>query len=103
MSSYNLYRYRKFCGIYVVTNTVTGQQYVGQSKNIGIRWLQHLANSLNSKKLEKLYEAIREYGITCFSFQILEECKKEDLREREKFWIAELDTYNTGYNSTLGG
>lgn len=100
---YNLYRYKKFCGIYVVTNTITGEQYVGQSRNIAVRWLQHMANSLNSKKTQKLYEAIRKYGITNFSFQILEECNKEELSEREKYWIAELDTYNTGYNRTLGG
>ena len=103
MAGYNLYRYGKFCGIYLVTNMITGEQYIGQSRNIGVRWLQHLGNSLKSSKTERLYEAVRRYGITNFSFQILEECDKKDLNEREKYWICELDTYNTGYNRTLGG
>ena len=45
-----------------------------------------------------------KYGVDAFSFQILEECKREELNEKEIYWIAELGTLSPGgYNLTSGG
>lgn len=46
---------------------------------------------------------MRKYGLENFSFSILEECEESQLKEREIYWIATLDTYYHGYNATLGG
>lgn len=46
---------------------------------------------------------MRKYGRENFTFSILEECQEEDLKKREIYWIAKLDSYHTGYNETYGG
>lgn len=49
---------------------------------------------------------MRKYGIENFDFTIVEECKDEEMSEREIFWIKALDTYisnGKGYNMTHGG
>ena len=38
-----------------------------------------------------------------FDFEILEECSKELLNEREKYWIEYYDSYHHGYNASPGG
>ena len=71
------------------------------SKNIPIRWNHHINESKNtkSKEYEKtLYRAFRKYGIENFSFEILEYCKEEELKEKEIYWINKLNAIELGYN-----
>lgn len=59
------------------------------------------------------HRALRKYGKDAFKFEVIEEressefSSREDmntwLNEREKYWIAYYDTFNTGYNQTTGG
>lgn len=75
------------------------------------RFKQHKNTAINPKSKAydyPLYRAIRKEGLENFSFQVLEECKKEDLNEREKYWIQYYNTYindsfSKGYNMTRGG
>jgi hypothetical protein len=46
---------------------------------------------------------MRKYGLENFSFEIIEECSKEDLDSRERYWIKKFDSYYNGYNQTSGG
>lgn len=95
------------CGIYCITNNINGKKYVGLSKNCYKRWSDHYSKSYNSNRkddIEKaLYLAMRKYGRENFSFEILEECEEDKLKEREIYWINKLDSYHTGYNETFGG
>lgn len=91
------------CGIYLITNTVNDLKYVGQSIDIYNRWKQHQSTSKNEKEQNKLYQAIRKYGIENFNFKILEECEKDQLNEREIYWINYYNSFNNGYNMTHGG
>lgn len=89
------------CGIYIIKNKINQHFYVGMSKDIMTRWKHHICESQNpkSKEYEKtLYRAFRKYGIENFSFEILEECKEEELRDKEIYWINKLDALNLGYN-----
>ena len=88
-------------GIYLITNKVNGKKYVGQSIDIEGRWKSHITASKKSEL--HIYRAMRKYGIDNFDFSILEECSVDKLNEREIYWISELDTYNNGYNMTIGG
>lgn len=56
------------------------------------------------------YKAIRKYGFDAFKYEVLitiEEENLEDLRirlnELEIYYIGKYDTYNNGYNLTIGG
>lgn len=46
---------------------------------------------------------MNKYGIEHFFIEQLEECNESIVNEREQYWIQKLDTYNNGYNATLGG
>ena len=89
-------------GIYKITNTVNGKCYIGQSRDIKARWQKHLS-SYKSYPDWELYRAFKKYGISKFTFEIIEECLIEELNEREIYWIAQYDSFNNGYNMTLGG
>ncbi len=93
-------------GIYAVTNIVTGKKYVGQSSNIQRRWYDHRSKAMHPKKKDEFnsvfYTAIREYGVENFYIEILEECTKEELNDREIFWINKLNTFYDGYNNDFG-
>lgn len=88
-------------GIYIIRNKINNHFYIGMSKNIQLRWRHHINESqnINSKEYEKtLYRAFRKYGIENFSFEILEFCEEQFLREKEIYWINKLDAINQGYN-----
>lgn len=89
-------------GIYKITNNVNNKCYIGQSRDIEARWAKHLSAYKSSPEWE-LYRAFKKYGISSFSFEIIEECLIEELNEREIYWIAQYDSFNNGYNMTLGG
>ena len=84
------------CGIYKIKNKKTGQIYIGQSKNIEVRFLKHCNTSLVDIDI-----AIN--GVDNFDFSIVEETI--DLDEREKFWIEYYNTYKNKnhYNRDIGG
>lgn len=93
-------------GIYKITNTINGKSYIGQSTDIHRRWRSEIAdsNNVNSHSYDyPLMRAIRKYGINNFDFEIIEECKIEELNQKETYWIDYFDTFFHGYNQTLGG
>ena len=51
----------------------------------------------------KFARSIRKWGWDAFEGRVLEEVYEEDLNELEKFYIEQFDSYENGYNSTLGG
>ena len=93
-------------GIYKITNKITNQSYIGQSTNIKKRITNHYSvyNNPNDHCYGyPLYQDMRKYGIDNFKFEVIEECPKELLNDREIYWIAELNTFDNGYNQTEGG
>lgn len=91
-------------GIYKYTNKLNGKSYIGYSQNIENRYQQHLYDANHpERKGTGIDIAIRKYGIENFTFEILELDEKEDLSERERYWISYYDSYNNGYNRTVGG
>lgn len=88
-------------GIYKIQNKLNGKIYIGQSVNITRRLWEH-KTSKNAKPGNIDYY-IQKEGIDNFEYDIIEECDKESLIEREIYWIKYYDSYNKGYNLTLGG
>ena len=87
-------------GIYKITNKINNQSYIGQSTDIETRWSQHIKGKSTNKDL---HNDISLYGLENFIFEILEECKKEDLDKKEIYWINFYNTYPDGYNKNSGG
>lgn len=86
--------------IYKITNKVNGKSYIGQTRyTIEFRWRQHQHKKDNTY----FHNAIHKYGIENFSIEVLEECDIKDLDSKEIFYIAKYDTFNNGYNLTIGG
>ena len=95
---------KTICGIYKITNLLTEQCYIGQSVNISDRWKQHCKCGLGieASTTNVLYNSMQKNGVWNFSFELLEECPKELLNEKEKFWIQMYQSNNFGYNATKG-
>lgn len=91
-------------GIYKITNIETNECYIGQAVDIYKRWNQHCKAGLgiDTPPGNKLYKAIQEYGLQNFTFEVLLECDRDKLNEKEKYFISlyQADTY--GYNGNIG-
>lgn len=87
------------CGIYKIENLINHKVYIGQSKNIEVRWRAHRT----AKDDYSIHQAIQKYGVENFEFSIIEECEPDQLNEKEIYWINQYNSYTEGYNETLGG
>lgn len=88
--------------IYIISNDINNKKYIGKtSHTIEYRWKLHLAQYpyVNCP----LYSAFKKYGTNHFSIHQIEECNNDILSEREIYWIKFYNSYNNGYNATLGG
>lgn len=95
-----------FSGIYAIKNKVNGYMYIGQSKNINNRWINHRSNLNNNRHHnQKLQNAWNEYGEDNFEFIVIEKCEQDVVDDREIFWIAYYNTSDRyhGYNLSTGG
>jgi len=80
--------------------------YIGiTSKSLNERIYYHNNYSKNNKKSNRHFSnAINKYGIENIKFEIIDYATSwEELCELEKYWIGYYDSYNNGYNMTLGG
>ena len=86
----------KISGVYKITNTVTGDFYIGSSKDVKRRWAEHKCPSALKKCPDNpMYLDIQRYSIDKFEFEILEEVEIEHLKEAEQQFIETLKpTYN---------
>lgn len=86
----------KTSGVYKIVNTVTGEFYIGSSKNVKKRWLEHKRSSTWKRRPNSLlYKAMQEYGVDKFRFQILAPVMPEYLKQVEQEFIELLNpTYN---------
>lgn len=95
------------CGIYYIKNKINGKMYIGQSVSISKdRIPAHLSALKSGRHFNShLQKAFIKYGEESFEFGTLEECAKEDLNEKEVFYINHFSSSNPkkGYNLSLGG
>ena len=66
-------------------------------------WKSAAFNSLDNEYNCSRSRAFRKYGLDNFIFEVIEECDKNRLNEREIYWINYYNSYYDGYNETLGG
>jgi len=88
------------CGIYKITNIENGMCYVGQAVNIADRWKQHIKRGIGADPptRNKLYPAMLTSGVENFTFEIVEECDREKLNDREQYWQEYFGAKEFGYS-----
>ena len=90
----------KISGVYRITNTITGDCYIGSSKNIKKRWACHKCkSSWNRYPNNPMYLDMKKYGLNNFEFQILAEVEEGKLKEAEQQFIEELKPIYNNYNA----
>jgi len=99
--------------IYKLTCATSGKSYIGQTIQGDLRKQQHKFNAFSenySGYYLPFYCAIRKYGFDSFKYEILITINNENLEsvlnklnELEIYYIGLYNSYNNGYNSTIGG
>ena len=96
---------RDCAGIYKITNDETKEAYIGRSVSVRKRLTDHIKSSLGIDTIadQHVHRVMREKGIWNFTFELIEECAREKLNEREKYYIEFFHTDQYGYNQKAGG
>lgn len=91
--------------IYKATCKVSGKSYIGWTNNFKRRKKTHEIDALKGNEaLPKFYRAIRKYGIENFEWKIIDWSSSEEFGKRQEiYWIGRFNTFENGYNSTIGG
>ena len=95
---------RKIMGIYKITNLDNGMCYIGQSVDVADRWRQHVKRGVGAEPVtqNKLYPAMKSIGVENFMFELIEECKGNELTPREKYWTDFYQAQTYGYTVKKG-
>lgn len=101
----------KIGAVYKIVNIKTNKIYIGSSKNVYIRFYQHIKSLFKNKHHSiHLQRSWNKYGSNNFIFKIIEQIDIKNfrnekeytnyLREREQYYIDSLQAYNPkyGYN-----
>ena len=87
-------------GIYKITNIENQMCYVGQAVNIADRWKTHIKRGIGAETPinNKLYPAMKQFGVENFTFEIIEECERSRLNEQEDYWQNFYKAKEFGYS-----
>lgn len=88
--------------IYLITNIITGQQYVGKTiKSYLERFKEHCYAGSHTY----ISEAIHKYGVCNFKVELIDQVSDSEWPYWESYYINKFQTFwkNGGYNLTRGG
>ena len=85
------------CGIYILNFKGTDKVYIGQSKHIELRMIQHRSLFSTGTASKKLKNAYNIHGMP--SISILTECTEDELDDLEYEAILLYDSVNSGFNT----
>lgn len=75
-------------GIYKIVNTKTNKYYIGSAISVSKRLATHKHQLINNKHFNKhLQYSWNKYGGKYFNFDLIEECSKDNLLNREEYYI----------------
>lgn len=92
-------------GIYKITNLRNKKSYIGRSTSVRKRLSDHVKSAIGISTIadQRIHQVMREEGLWNFKFELIEECDKTELNEREKYYINFFSTEKLGYNQKAGG
>jgi group I intron endonuclease len=92
--------------IYKITNTIDGKIYIGKTTTkLRVRWSGHKSSHKKLNETTKLYNAMRKHGVENFKIEQIDSANNlRDLKEKEYYWIDELNSTKDeiGYNIQYG-
>ena len=90
--------------VYKISNTINNKVYIGvTSRTIEERFKEHKYR-IEERNSIHLYQAMKKYGTDKFYIELIDTASsKEEMFEKEKFYIKQYDSYYNGYNLTFGG
>lgn len=86
-------------GVYMIKNKLTGECYIGQSTKPYRRRVEHFSIYNGEKSVsyaKKLQNDIKQLGKNAFLFGIIEYCNKQELADKEQYY---LNLYKPQYNT----
>ena len=90
--------------VYLISNDINNKMYIGATiTSITERYSKHIYDTFNTSDNSAIHHAIRKYGQEHFFISQLEECSIDNVFEREQYWIKFYNSYENGYNETIGG
>ena len=92
-------------GIYKITNVTTGKCYVGKSTKVKQRLIDHIKGSVGISTIadQKIHHAMLDEGLWNWTFEKICDCGKDELNEKEKYYISFFKSQEWGYNIMSGG
>lgn len=101
-----LFNTTKPSGIYKITCLPDSKIYIGQSVNVPNRFSEHIKRGLGAEPVTKnrLYSAMKKWGVENFTFELMEEVPRDKLNERERYWIDYFQSaeFDIGLNGNKG-
>jgi group I intron endonuclease len=86
-------------GIYKITSP-SGKIYIGQSVDIEKRWKEY--KKLRCKRQPKLHASLTKHTPDSHTFEIIEECLRDELDVREIYWGEYYNVIEQGLNHAIG-
>jgi group I intron endonuclease len=93
-------------GIYKITNLKNGKVYIGESKLMRTRWVQHRYSLSKGKmKNQHMQRSFNKIGCEFFRFDVVCYCEESRLIELQKYYIEVFNSLNpsSGYNRIKEG
>lgn len=84
--------------IYRIINKINGKIYIGQTINKKERVKDYKFFRSQLKRQPKIYNAINKYGWDNFLIEIIEECERDLLNIKERYWQEYYCSVENGYN-----
>lgn len=92
-------------GIYKITNIKTNKCYIGKSTKVRQRLIDHIKGSVGISTIadQRIHHAMLEEGLWNWTFEKICDCGKDELNEKEKYYISFFKSQEWGYNIVSGG
>lgn len=92
-------------GIYKITNIKTNKCYIGKSTKVRQRLIDHIKGSVGISTIadQRIHHAMLEEGLWNWTFEKICNCGKDELNEKEKYYISFFKSQEWGYNIVSGG
>lgn len=76
-------------GIYLITFEPSGLRYVGKSKDLSVRWNQHIESLEKGKHAKKLQEVYK--SSSTMKFSVILECHEDHIDLMEAYFIDRME------------